>query len=62
MVGFILGRQQQGGRVIVLAEFFGNKLVGPIRVHEGVKVTSIAYFNLLKESSVPWLDYIPLSL
>ena len=57
-----LRRQQQGGGVMVWAGIIGDRLVGPIRVPEGVKVTSAAYCNLLRESLVPWLDDIPLSL
>ena len=40
----------------------GDRLVGPIKVPEGVKVTSAACCNLLNESLVPWLDDISLSL
>ena len=57
-----LRRQQQGGGVVIWAGIIRDRLVGPIRVPEGVKVKSIAYCNLLKESLVTWLDYIPLSL
>ena len=45
-----------------MGRIIGDRLVGPIKVPEGVKVTSAAYCNLLSEFLVPWLDDIPLSL
>lgn len=55
-----LGHQQQGGRVMSLAGILGDRLVGPARVPEEVKVTIAAYCNLLKEILDPWLDETPL--
>ena len=57
-----LRRQQQDGGVMIWAGIIEDRLVGPIKVREGVKVTSASYCNLLNESLVPWLDDIPLSL
>lgn len=57
-----LKRQQQGGGIMIWAGIIGDRLVGPVRVPEGVKVTSAAYCNLLTQCLVPWLDNIPLSL
>ena len=47
---------------MIWAGIIGDRLVGLIKVPEGVKVTSAAYCNLLNESLVPWLDVLPLSL
>ena len=47
---------------MIWAGIIGDRLVGLIKVPEGVKVTSAAYCNLLNESLVSWLDDIPLSL
>lgn len=57
-----LRRQQQGGGVMIWAGIIGDRLVGPVKVPEGVKVTSAAYCDLLRNVLVPWLDDIPLSL
>ena len=57
-----LRRQQRGGGVMIWAGIIGDRLIGPVRVLEGVKVTSAVYCNLLTLSLVPWIDHIPLSL
>jgi len=57
-----LRRQQGGGGIMIWAGIIGDKLVGPIRVPEGVKVTSATYCDLLSKSLVPWMDEIPLAL
>ena len=57
-----LRRQQQGGGVMIWAGIIGDTLVGPVKVPEGVKVTSAAYCDLLRNVLVPWLDDIPISL
>lgn len=44
-----LKRQQQGGGVMLWADIIGDKLVGPVVVREGGKVTSAAYCNLVQE-------------
>ena len=40
----------------------GDRLVIPVRVPGGVKVTSASYCNILKDSLVQWLDDLHLSL
>ena len=57
-----LRRKQQGEGVVIWAGIIRDRLVRLIRVPKEVKVTPIAYCNLPKESLVPWLNYIPLSL
>lgn len=57
-----LRRQQQGGGVMIWAGIIGDRLVGPVRVPDGVKITSTSYCDMLKEVLEPWLDDIPLSL
>ena len=47
---------------MIWAGIIGNRLVGLIKVPEGVKVTSAAYCDLLIKSLMPWLDDIPLSM
>ncbi|XP_036357561.1 uncharacterized protein LOC118762690 [Octopus sinensis] len=58
----LLRRQQQGGGVILWAGIIGDRLVGPFRVPEEVKVIAAAFCNLLKEVLDLWLDDILLSL
>ena len=57
-----LRRQQGGGGMMIWAGIIGDNLVGPIRVPEGVKVTSASYCDLLSKSFVPWMDEISLAL
>ena len=52
--------QQGGGGVMFWADIMGDKLVGPFRVPEGVKLTSQAYISFLDEHLSPWLDDLPL--
>lgn len=40
----------------------GDRLVGPARVPGGVKVTAVAFCNLLKEVLDPWLGDTLMSL
>ena len=47
---------------MIWAGIIGDKLVGPVRVPDGVKVTPASYCNILKELLVPWLDDLPHSL
>ena len=42
------------------AGIIGNTLIGPVRVPEGVKLTSQAYISFLDEYLSPWLDDLPL--
>ena len=53
-------RQQGGGGVMFWAGIIGNTLIGPMRVPEGVKLTSQAYISFLDEHLSPWLDNLPL--
>lgn len=55
-------RQQGGGGVMIWAGIIGDELFGPIRVPEGVKLTSHTYCQFLKNVLEPWLEEIPLSL
>ena len=48
-----LRRQQGGGGVMFWAGILGNKMVGPFRVPEGVKMNA-TYADFLKRSFVPW--------
>ena len=57
-----LRRQWQSGGVMLWAGTIRERLVGPIRVPEGVKMIATAECNLLNEVLIPWLDDIPLSL
>ena len=54
-------RQQGGGSIMFWAGIIGDKLCGPFRVPEGVKLTSNAYTAFLNENLLPWLDDLPLS-
>ena len=54
-------RQQGGGGVMIWAGIIGGELVGPVRVPEGVKITSATYCQLLQSAFLPWLDEVPLS-
>jgi hypothetical protein len=47
-------RQQGGGGVMFWAAIIGNKLVGPFRVADGVKMTAKLYIDFIKEHLVPW--------
>ena len=39
--------QQGGGGIMIWAGIINDQFVGPVRVPEGVKLTSVAYCNLL---------------
>ena len=47
-------RQQGGGGVMFWVAIIGNKLVGPFRVADGVKMTAKLYIDFIKEHLVPW--------
>ena len=55
-------RQQVGGGIMFQALIIGNELVGPWKVPEGVKMTSVPYVTFLKEHLEPWFESKPLSL
>lgn len=57
-----LRRQQGGGGVMIWAGIIGDELVGPVRVPDGVKITSQAYCQLLDSVLLPWLDDVPLAM
>ena len=57
-----LRRQQGGGGVMFWAVMFGNELVEPFRVPDGVKLTAVAYIDFLKQNVLPWFKKMPLSL
>ncbi|XP_014784340.1 uncharacterized protein LOC106879343 [Octopus bimaculoides] len=54
--------QQQGGGVMLWTGIIGDRLVGSVRMPEGVNVMAVAYYNLLKEVLDLWLDNMLLSL
>ena len=47
-------RQQGGGGVMFWAGIVENKLIGPFKVPEGVKITSDSYIDFLKKNFLPW--------
>ena len=47
-------RQQGGGGVMFWAAIIHDKLVGPFRVKDGVKMTAPTYIAFLKEHFSPW--------
>ena len=49
-----LRRQQGGGGVMFWAAIVGEKLIGPFRVPEGVKMNSEAYVDFLTQNFLPW--------
>ena len=49
-----LRRQQGGGGVMFWAGIMGREIVGPFRIPEGVKMTSIMYVEFLKQHFLPW--------
>lgn len=54
-------RQQGGGGVMIWAGIVDNEIIGPVKVPEGVKITSATYCEMLKAVLLPWLEDIPLS-
>ena len=51
-----LRRQQSSVGVMIWAGNVGDELVGPVRVPQGVKLTSATYYKFLKNLLVPWLE------
>ncbi|KAG8009288.1 Transposable element Tc3 transposase [Nibea albiflora] len=49
-----LQRQQGSGGVMFWAGIMGREIVGPFRIPDGVKMTSIMYVEFLKEHFLPW--------
>ena len=49
-----LRRQQGGGGVMFWAGIMGRELVGPFRVPEGVKITSVKNVEFLTDHFLPW--------
>ena len=45
---------------MIRAGIIGDELVGPVRVPEGVKITSAVYCQLLESALLPWLEDVPL--
>lgn len=48
-------RQQGGGGVMFWAGIVKDELIGPFRVPDGIKMTSVMYVQFLKENFIPWL-------
>ena len=51
-----LKRQQGGGGVMFWAGLLGNRVVGPFRVPEGVKLNACSYKQFLADNFLPWLN------
>ena len=47
-------RQQGGGGVMFWAGIVGNRLIGPFKVEEGVKMNSENYSSFLQANFIPW--------
>lgn len=54
-------RQQGGGGLMIWAGIIDNTILGPVRVPEGVKLTSKTYCELMESVLLPWLQDLPLS-
>jgi hypothetical protein len=54
-----LRRQQGGGGVMFWAGLYGNTVVGPFRVPDGVKMNSSGYTTFLSTHFLPWYRSIP---
>jgi transposase len=56
-------RRQQGGGggVMIWVGIIGNAIIDPLRVPEGLKLSSATYCPFLKNSLEPWLDNLPLA-
>ena len=57
-----LRRQQGGGGVMFWAAIVDDKLVGPFRVQDGVKVNSEGYCTFLNTNFLPWWKKNPAKL
>ena len=53
--------KQGGGSIMIWAGIINDQIVGPMRVLEGVKLTLVAYCNLLGSVLMEWLEDVPLS-
>ena len=51
-------RQQGGGGVMFWAGLFGNTIVGPFRVEQGVKLNSQNYCSFLTRNFLPWYQQL----
>ena len=54
-------RQQGGGGVMIWGGIIGNAVIGPLRVPDGLKLSSATYYQFLKNPLEPWLDNLPLA-
>jgi hypothetical protein len=54
-----LRRQQGGGGVMFWAGLYGNTVVGPFRVPDGVKMNSVGYTTFLSTHFLPWYRSLP---
>ena len=54
-------RQQGWGGVMIWVGIFGGELIGPVRIPQGVKLTSATYCGFLKNVLEAWLEEVPLS-
>ena len=52
-------RQKQGGSIMIWAGIIDNKIIGPFRVPDGVKLTSNTYIEFLRENFLPFFNSIP---
>ena len=54
-------RQQGEGGVMIWAGIIGDDLIGPVRVPQGVKLSSATYCQFLKNVLESWLEEVPLT-
>ena len=50
----LLRRQQGGGGIMIWAGIVGNRMVGPFKIEEGVKINSENYTTFLDVNFFPW--------
>ena len=46
---------------MIWAGIIGDELIGPVRVQQGVKLSSATYCQFLKNVLEPWLEELPLT-
>ena len=54
-------RQKGEGGVMIWAGIIGDEVIGPIRVPQGVKLSSATNCQFLKNVLEPWLEEVPLT-
>ena len=51
-----INRQQKGGCIMIWAGIVDNKIIGPFRIPDGIKINSENYISLLRNNFCPWLE------